>query len=131
MSKTNYLEDAVIQYFLRNNADTFSPIATLYVGLATAVTDAEAGTVTEVTGGGYARQTIAFNDPAGVGVTANTSEILFPEAGSNLGTVTHFFIADASTAGNIYYIGALDSSFAYNTAVQPRFAAGAIDITED
>lgn len=130
MAKTNYLEDAFINLFLRNNADTFTPAATLYVGLATAVSDDEAGTLSEVTGGGYARQAITFSDPAGEGITSNSAEVLFPEATADLGLVTHFFIADASTAGNLYYIGLLDSSFAYNELVQPRFAAGALEIVE-
>lgn len=131
MAKTNYLEDAVINFFLRNDADTFTPPATIYVALLTAVADAEAGTVTEVTGGGYARVSAAFDDPAGVGVTANSAEVQFAQASTDLGTVTHFALYDASTSGNALYIGALDASFAYNENVQPSFAAGALDVTED
>jgi hypothetical protein len=51
----------------------------VYVALLTAITDIEAGTVTEVTGGAYARQSAAF-DAAALGVTQNTAEVAFPEA---------------------------------------------------
>jgi hypothetical protein len=132
MAKTNYLEDAMINFFLRNDADTFTPPATVYVALLTAVSDAEAGPVTEVSGGaGYARVSCAFADPAGTGVTSNSAEVAFGESTGANGTVTHFALYDASSAGNALYIGSVDTPFAYSTGVLPRFAAGALDVTEE
>ena len=130
MAKTNYLEDAILNHVLRNTAYT-SPAA-VYVALLTAVSDAEAGTVTEVSGGsGYTRVAATFDDPSGSGATANSAEVAFGEATDDNGTVTHFAIYDASTNGNALYIAALDASFDYDTSVLPRFAAGALDVTED
>lgn len=63
---SNYLEDAIIDHVFRNTALT-SP-TTVYVALFTAVSDAEAGTGTEVSGGAYARQAVTFAAPSN-GVT--------------------------------------------------------------
>lgn len=130
MSKTNYLEAALLNHILRNTA--YASPAAVYVSLFTAVTSEEAGTITEVAlGDGYARVAGVFADPAGVGVTSNSVETLFGEATDDLGTVTHFGIHDAAAGGNLLYVGALDTPFDYDTGVQPRFPIGALDITED
>lgn len=76
----------------------FFPPTGLYLALATAVTDGEAGTFTEVSGGGYARQPIAFGTPVD-GVVANTARIEFPLATADYGTVTHVFLMTAVTGG--------------------------------
>lgn len=127
---TNYLEDAAINYFLRNNADTFSPIATLYLGIFTA-TPGEAGGGTEATGGSYARQAIAFTDPAGGGATENTAQIDFTASGASWGTITSIGVLDAATVGNMYLYGALGTSRTVNDGETLRFAAGDVDFTLD
>ena len=46
---TTYLENKLLSLIFKNNAGSFStPGNSIYVGLATAVSNAEAGTVTEV-----------------------------------------------------------------------------------
>lgn len=130
---TNYLEDALIQYFLRNNADTFSPVATLYLALYTAA-PGEAGGGTEVAdANGYAREAIAFTDPAGGGATENTAQIDFTASGGAWGTVTHISVIDSITygAGNMYLYGALTASRAIGDGETLRVAAGDIDLVVD
>ena len=57
---TNYLERRILHYIFKNNSLSFSsPGDSIYVGLATAVSDAEAGSVTEASFGGYSRQQVA------------------------------------------------------------------------
>jgi hypothetical protein len=51
--RTTYTSDKILNLY---RGTTFTAPATVYAGLLTAVTDAEAGTVTETTYGGYARQ---------------------------------------------------------------------------
>ena len=54
---TNYLERRLLHYIFKNNSLTFnSPGDNIYVGLATAVSAAETGSLTEASFGGYARQ---------------------------------------------------------------------------
>ena len=57
---TNYLEHAILQFLFKNNAESFAtPGNSIYVGLATAVSNAETGALTEATFGNYARQQVA------------------------------------------------------------------------
>ena len=130
---TNYLEDAITQYFLRNDADTFSPVATLYQGLYTAA-PGEAGGGTEVAdANGYARKAIAFTDPSGAGATESTAQIDHTASGGAWGTVTHMAVSDSGTwgAGNMYLYGALTASRAIGDGETLRFAAGDVDFVLD
>lgn len=126
-SKTDFLENRVLDCFLRNVAAGQS--ATVYVGLFTAApTDAGGGT--EVSGNAYARQSVAF-DAAASGATQNTAAVSFPTATpSGWGTVVAAAIFDASTGGNMLYWFDLDASKAVGAGDVFQFAAGAIDITE-
>jgi hypothetical protein len=126
MAKTDYLENAIVNHVLRNTSLT-SP-TTVYVGLtSTATTDAGGGT--ELTGNGYARQAVTFGAPSN-GSVSNSSEVLFPEATGAWSAATHFFIADAVSAGNRLYHGALDASRTAALGDQIRFAVGALTVTE-
>ena len=114
---TTYLENKLLSLIFKNNAGSFSsPGNSIYVGLATAVSDAEAGSLTEATFGSYARQQVtAANWTLASSSTdqqtiKNAANIEFPASTGTTNTVTHAFIADASSSGNILFIGALDAS---------------------
>lgn len=132
---TNYLENKLIDHIFQNTA--FTSPATLYVALFTAVTDGEAGTVTEVATGSYARVAVTassgnWSDATGNnGTTANVNTVTFPAATADWGTVTHFGIYDASTAGNLLIYAALTASRNITTGSTPSFAAGALTIQLD
>jgi hypothetical protein len=127
-SKSNFLENRILDCFLRNQAA--GQAATVYVGLFTAITDGEVPTVTEVSGNGYARQSVAF-DAASGGATQNTSAITFPTATpGSWGTIVGAGIYDAVSGGNLLYWFDLDASKVVNASDVFQFAAGAIDITE-
>jgi hypothetical protein len=125
--KSDYLENAVLNAVFNN---TSLAVTTPYVGLYTAApTDAGGGT--EVTGGSYARVSASFGAAAS-GAIANDVAVTFPSPTANWGTVTHFGIFDASSAGNLLYWGALDTSRnILNGDNAPSFAIGALDVTED
>ena len=116
---TNYLERRLLHFLFKNNSLSFSsPGDSIYVGLATAVSDAEAGSVTEASFGGYARQQVPAASWTTIGADStdtqtakNTSAIEFPaKTDSGNVTITHVIIADASSSGNILFVGALDAS---------------------
>ena len=120
---TNYLERRLLNFLFKNNAAiggvTFaSPGDSIYVGLATAVSAAETGSLTEASFGGYARQQVAAANWTTIGADStdtqtakNENAIEFSaKADSGNVTITHVFIADASTSGNILFVGALDAS---------------------
>lgn len=121
---SNYLENALINATLRNTSYT-SP-ATVYLGLYTSdPTDADTGT--EVTGNGYARQSITFGAPSN-GVSTNSAAIEFPQATGSWGTVAYIGIRDASTAGNLLFHTALDASKAIATGDVFRIAIGSLSV---
>jgi len=122
---SNFLENALINATLRNTSYT-SP-STVYLALYTDnPTDADTGT--EVTGNGYARQSITFGAPSD-GASTNTAAIEFPQATGSWGTVSYIGIRDASTAGNLLYHTALDASKAIATGDVFRVAIGSLSVT--
>jgi hypothetical protein len=125
MSMSDYLENALLNAVLRNT--TYTSPSQVYVALFTS-DPTDAGTGTEVTGGGYARQPVTFNAPSNGQVT-NASDILFPVATASWGTVTHIGIYDASTGGNLLFHGVLTTSKTISTDDQLKIAAGDITIT--
>ena len=127
---SNYLENAIIDFFFRANpgAAVSSP-ATVYVSLWTAITDAEAGTGTEVSGGSYARIAVTFGAPSN-GVSTNSGAVNFAQATADWGTVTHFGIHTAATGGNLLTaLKALSVSKVVNSGDTASFAAGQLSIT--
>ena len=122
---SNYLEDALINATLRNT--TFTSPATVYVGLFT--TDpTDAGSGTEVSGGSYARQAGSFAAPSN-GTSTTNADITFPTATGNWGTVTHFAIFTASTAGNMLYHGVLNNSKTIQTGDILKIETGNLTVT--
>ena len=100
-----------------------------YVALYTAA-PSDAGGGTEVSGAGYARQSVAFDAAATPGgTTSNSADVSFTAAGGDYGTVTHLGIFDASSAGNLLWHGALTASKAVEDADTITFTAGNIDLT--
>jgi hypothetical protein len=60
---------------------------------------------------------------------SNTAIITFPTATGSWGTITHFGLWDAVTAGNNRGSGALTTAKAVNNGDTARFAIGALTIT--
>ena len=137
---TTYLENKLLSLIFKNNAGSFSsPGDSIYVGLATAVSNAEAGTLTEVNtstqDANYVRrQVTAANWTLASSTTdqqtvVNAANIEFPaSSGVATYTVTHAFLADASSSGNILFVGALDASKAIASGDIFRINAGNLTI---
>lgn len=139
---SNYLENKILDHILR--ATAFTAGATAYVGLLTAA-PSDTGGGTEVTGGSYARvgvtsATTAWNGTHGTttgassgtdGTIENAATITFPTPSAGWGTVTHFAVYDASTAGNLLFYAALTASKVINSGDAVSFAAGALSLQID
>ncbi len=137
MSKSNFLEDAILNHVFRGVAFPTLP-ASIYVALFTAA-PSDAGGGTEVTGGAYARVAITRAvgsfavpaDNAGSQRTSNAVVVTFPTPTANWLTVTHFAFMDALTAGNYLYWAALGTSRTINNGdTAPSFAIGALTVEE-
>jgi hypothetical protein len=115
---TNYLERRILHFLFKNNSLSLSsPGDSIYVGLATAVSAAETGSVTEANFTNYARQQVAASGWTTIGADStdtqtakNAANIEFPASGGTNNTITHVIIADASSSGNILFVGALDAN---------------------
>lgn len=143
MSKSNLMENAILALIFNATAfanlaenDVSSPATDLHVSLHTA-DPGESGdqSTNEATYTSYARVAVARTSGgwtvSGNAVT-NTAAIVFPEATGGSNTITHFGVGvAASGAGQLLYKGALTASLAVSTGIQPQFAAGDLDITED
>ena len=127
MSKSNYLEDKVLDHVLGTAAFT-APTAT-YLALFTS-DPAEDASGTEVSGNGYAREDVNFNAASSGSATGPTVDTEFTASGGSFGTVSHFAVFDASTSGNMLYYGALSASKTVADGDSIRFVADSITITE-
>lgn len=123
---SDYLENKFLDHFL-GTTSTSAPAA-VYVSLHTA-DPTDAGTGAEISGSGYARQSMAFS-AASSGTASNSGAVEFPAAsGGNWGTITHIGIWDASTAGNLLFHAALTASKVINEGDIFKIAASGVDIT--
>ena len=117
---------------LQNSATAGS----LYVSLHTADPD-EAGTqaTNETAYTNYARVAVA-RTVGGWTVSgdtvSNAALVQFPQCGVTGATLTHFGVGtDSSGAGKLLYSGSLTAPLAVSSGIQPQFAAGDLDVTED
>ena len=127
---SDYVENQILNCYL-NQTNITAPTA-IYVGLHTA-NPTDAGTGTEVSGNGYARVAITdkFGTASGTGgsLSSNADITGFTASGGNWGTVSHIGIWDASTAGNLLFHTALDSSAAVNDGDSFQISSGNLTVT--
>lgn len=122
---SDYLENKLVNLVLRN--EPFTPPSTVYLALYTS-DPTDAGTGTEVSGGAYERQVITFGAPND-GMSSNDSEILFPIATANWGTITHIGLLDAKTGGNLLFHGEITTPKTISTNDQLKINIGDISVT--
>lgn len=126
MGFTNFWRDIVLDELF--GATDYTPEATYYFGLSTTAPADDGTNVTEPSGNGYARVSIANNAtnfPAAIdGVQDNGTEISFPQATGFWGTVTHFVLYNASTGGNLLAYGTLTTSKSIDSGDTASFPIG-------
>jgi hypothetical protein len=151
---SDFAENKIIDFLFRGQAlgitGASAAVGTgptnIYVGLYTAnPTDSTTGT--EVTGGSYARVTVASSlanwagtQGAGTttassgttGTTSNNNAITFPAPTANWGVITGAALLDASSGGNILAYGALTVNKTVNNGdAAPSFPAGSLTFQLD
>jgi len=141
---SDYLENKIIDQLFRGQAFTFP--TTVYVGLLTAA-PSDTGGGTEVSGGSYARVSVASSlanwagtQSAGSttassgtsGTTSNNIAITFPSPTATWGVITHVAIYDAASSGNLLIHGALTIPKTVNNGDSaPTFQASALSFQLD
>ena len=122
---SNYIEDRVLDFWLKNNSASSTAPAKVYAALFTSgdstggtAENLEAGTITnECVSGAYQRQEVTFGTISN-GSVANSGNITFPTATGNWGTITHIAVMDNDVAGfgdsagsgNVLFYGALTTA---------------------
>lgn len=124
---SDYLENKVLDHILGTTSYTMP--SAVYVGLSTG-SFADDNSGTELSGSGYARVAATFNAAAS-GATDNASAVQFSAATGSWGTVSHFGIFDASTAGNLLIHGAFTTAKVIASGDILKIDAGDLDITAD
>ncbi|MDB4726318.1 hypothetical protein OAF54_02685 [bacterium] len=126
MSFSNYLETEILDFAFTTGTAT-RPTA-WYIALYTAP-PSDSGGGTEVSTGGYVRQSVTFSVSGDT--ASNTGAVEFPTATASYGTVTHVGVFDASSSGNLLAFSALNVSKAIDTGDVFRIPTGDLDITLD
>jgi len=130
---TTFLENRLLSLIFKNNAASFNtPGDSIYVGLATAVSNFNDSTgesgdpvITEANFTNYERKQVTSSnwtltaESADTQTIKNANSIEFNASGGTDNTITHVFIATVATGtaldvvgsgGNVLFIGALDAS---------------------
>jgi len=146
MSKSNTFENDLLKLIFNNDdialvgdaagIQNSAAAGSLYISLHTA-DPGEAGdqSTSETVYTNYVRVAVA-RTAGGWTVTgnavANTATITFATCGVTGATLTYFGVGTNSAgAGKLLYSGALTSPLAVSSGIQPQFAAGDLDVTED
>lgn len=110
---------------------TTTPPTNVYCALCTSTpSDSAAGT--EVSGGSYARvQTVGKWAAPSAGSVASNADVDFGTATGSWGTVTHFELWSASSAGTRYAWGSLTASKTIASGDSAKFASGSLTIAAD
>jgi hypothetical protein len=129
-SFSNYWENEVLDHLFGKGA--YTP-PTIYVALSAAEPGETGAGISEPGGDGYARvQTAASGwNIANGGLLDNASDIEFGAPTGAWGTMTHFALFDAATAGNMLAYGTLTIAKTIGSGDAVRFAAGELNITLD
>lgn len=126
---TDYAEHKILE-LITGKAAWAKP--TIYVALYTAV-PGEAGSGTEVSGGGYSRIATTPSDwtTAANGQISNAVNFEWPIASANWGTVAGMALVDAETGGNVIMRGPAASSKLIESGDTFRILAGALVMSMD
>jgi len=130
MKASDYLEAAALNHFFRGG-NIPSPTLTLHLYISDP-TDADIGT--EIADGGYAPQIITFSAPTqveGKGQIANDTQITFPTATANWGTISHWGVRDAPTGGNLLTYSPVPTPKLIESGDEAKFNVAAITVSLD
>lgn len=124
---SDYAEKLLLDWSMTTGSAT-RPTA-WYVALYSAA-PSDSGGGTEISTGGYTRQSVTFSAASSPGgTTSNSNTVTFTASGANYGTVTHIGIFDALTTGNLLWHGAMTASKTVNDGDTLEFSIGNIDLT--
>ena len=125
---TKYYLNLVAGNLLRTKTSPAIP-TTYYIGLMTSPPNVQNGSVSEPSGGSYARVAMTGMSAPTDGVIKNSSEIAFAEATANWGSCSYVGAFDAATGGNLLMYSPLPTVKYVMSGDQARFKANSITFT--
>jgi len=133
VSKSNATETDLLAKIFKATALPWDAAANLEVHLHTA-DPGEAGnsTTNEATYTSYAAVSVARSGAGWTGTNPvqNAALVQFPQCTGGTNVITHVSITPAGST-QILYSGTLASALTVSNLIQPQFAIGALQITED
>lgn len=139
---TNPVSQDILEHLLKVASWTQASVVYGLLGLSTSTPD-DTGAIAEwdePSGGAYARVNIAHPTVTWSFTTGTTSvsaknstEVTYPQATADWGTVTYFGLVDSATtgAGTVWMWGTLTSAKLIQTGDIPKFAVDAITLSLD
>ena len=127
-SISDYLENKLLDHVC--NTAAYIPPTTVFLGLSTADPLDDATGLAEPVGGSYGRKAITFGAAASRAVIQNVL-VTFPQATASWGTITHFGLFDATSAGNMIGHGQLNTAKVVGTGNTPSVASGEVIVSFD
>jgi len=106
----------------------YTPPATVYLGLSTADPTDDASGLAEPSGNGYVRKAITFGAAASREI-AQSGDVTFDQASGSWGTITHYALFDAESAGNMLAHGALGASKEIVSGNTPSVASAEVTVS--
>ena len=126
MSLSDTFETTTLKWLL--TADAVTRPTAWYIGLFTAA-PSDAGGGTEVSGGSYARKSVAFTVSGNL--ATNSAAVEFDVATADWGTITSVAVFDAVSGGNMIAYATLTASKTISNGDVLRVPANDLDITMD
>ena len=125
-SLTQYAQKKVLDHVLK--VSSYSPPATIYLGLSTSAPNDDGTNWTDPTYTGYARVAIPFGTAAARSIAQNAL-VTFAQCTSGSSTVTNWGLFDALTSGNLLASGALSASKTIVAGNTPSIASGQVSVS--
>ncbi len=123
---TDTFENRILNWLLTTNSATRP--TSWYVGLyASGNQPSDSASGTELSGNGYARQSVSFSVTGNAGTNSGT--VSFPTATGSWGTITYAGIFDASSGGNLIAYAQLGASKVIDTNDILQISASSLTLT--
>lgn len=124
-SLSDYSENELLDHLLGVGA--YTPPATVYLGYSTADPLDDASGLAEPGSGNYSRKAATFN--AAASRALDNQLVTFDLANGDQGTITHYAIFDAASAGNMLAHGSLAVSKEVVSGNTPSLGAGEVEVS--
>jgi len=125
-SFSDFLENEILDHIM--GVGSWTSPATVYVGLSTADPLDTGGNLAEPSGNGYIRKAISFGSAGSRAITQDAI-VNFNEATGSWGTVTHWALFNAESAGNMLAHGQLSTSRSIVSGNTPSIASGQVVVS--